>query len=68
MAGHCRSARSVARRGDGWIAASLGPIAAFGLAGGAGMLAVLAAALRQATLPGAPGRREKAAAPAAASG
>jgi hypothetical protein len=52
----------------GSLVASLGPIAAFGLAGGAGMLAVLAASLRQATLPGAPSRRESAAAPAAASG
>jgi hypothetical protein len=51
----------------GSLVAGLGPIAAFGLASGAGILAVLAATLRQTTLPAATRARGASAAPAAAS-
>jgi predicted MFS family arabinose efflux permease len=52
----------------GSLVASLGPIAAFGLAGGAGVLAVLAATLRQTTLPTARAPHAGSPAPASAPG
>jgi len=52
----------------GSLVASLGPISAFGLAGGAGVLAVLAATLRQTTLPAARAPHAGSPAPAASPG